>query len=498
MKFTTASFTLMTLGMIPALGIQAREKSEKKNVLFICIDDFRTELGCYGSKRAITPNLDRFAEQATVFTRHYVQVPTSGASRCSMLTGLNPTVRRDIANEAIAYRLTGQPETERPESFVHLLRRNGYYTVGIGKIGHSADGYSYAYGASKSDVPEMPYSWNEFLFDPGLWETGWNAFFGYADGNNRNTLKGQVKPYECAPVGDQGYPDGLTAELAVKKIRELAGTDQPFFLGVGFFKPHLPFNAPEKYWDLYDEAQIPLTKYDFIPDQVNKASLHNSREIKQYKLGDEDATLERPVSAAYARKLVHAYLACVSYVDAQVGKVLQALEDADLAENTVVVIWGDHGWHLGEQRVWGKHTIFEVALNSAFMVRLPEQRKGQICERVVSSTDIYPTLVELCQVETDDPLDGHSLCPLFKKKNTRKWQDVAYSYFNNGVTVRTSRYRLTRYYRKAQPTVELYDYKDDPYEVRNIAAERPDLVKELMPWLEKGDTGLFQAKENGK
>lgn len=178
-----------------------------------------------------------------------------------MLTGLNPTVRRDIANEAIAYRLTGQPETERPESFVHLLRRNGYYTVGIGKIGHSADGYSYAYGAPKSDVPEMPYSWNEFLFDPGQWETGWNAFFGYADGNNRNTLKGQVKPYECAPVGDQGYPDGLTAELAVKKIRELAGTDQPFFLGVGFFKPHLPFNAPEKYWDLYDEAQIPLTKY---------------------------------------------------------------------------------------------------------------------------------------------------------------------------------------------------------------------------------------------
>lgn len=157
-------------------------------------------------------------------------------------------------------------------------------------------------------------------------------------------------------------------------------------------------------------------------DQVNKASLHNSHEIKQYKLGDEDATLERPVSAAYARKLVHAYLACVSYVDAQVGKVLQALEDADLAENTVVVIWGDHGWHLGEQRVWGKHTIFEVALNSAFMVRLPEQRKGQICERVVSSTDIYPTLVELCQVETDDPLDGHSLCPLFKKKNTRKWR----------------------------------------------------------------------------
>lgn len=494
MKGIGNHIAILTLGLLPSLGVQAREKGEK-NVLFIFIDDLRPELGCYGSERAITPNLDRFAEQATVFTRHYVQVPTSGASRCSMLTGMNPVVPGDVSNEAIARRLTGKTETERPESFVHLLRRNGFHTVGIGKVGHSVDGYSYAYGESKSDILEMPYSWDEFLFDSGHWQTGWNAFFGYADGNNRNALQGQVKPYECGKVDDRGYPDGLTADLAVKKIQELANADEPFFLGVGFFKPHLPFNAPEKYWDLYDETQIPLTKYDFIPEQVNKAGLHNSHELKQYKLGDEDATLDHPVSPAYARKLVHAYLACVSYVDAQVGKVLRALEDAGMAEHTMVVVWGDHGWHLGEQCVWGKHTIFEVALNSVLMIRLPEESQGQICDRVVSSTDIYPTLADWCQIEMDYAVDGQSLIPLLKNRNDHNWKNVAYSYFKNGVTVRTPRYRLTRYNRKAEPTIELYDYKNDPYETRNIAVERPDVVKKLMPLLKKGDTGIFNTNE---
>lgn len=489
-----APVLLMSSGLLePWTLVRAAGDLPRKNVLFICVDDFRTELGCYGSKRALTPNLDRFAQTSTVFTHHYVQVPTSGASRCSMLTGSYPRSRKDITNEAIAWRLTGKPEAAQPENFVHLLRKNGYHTVGIGKIGHSADGYSYAYGSPKSDIPEMPYSWDEFLFNPGAWETGWNAFFGYAGGTSRIQQKGMVKPYECAKVGDEGYPDGLTAELAVEKLKELAGSEQPFFLGVGFFKPHLPFNAPEKYWDLYDEPSIPLTEYGDIPLNVNRASLHNSLEIKQYKLGDEDATLDRPVSEAYARKLVHGYLACVSYVDAQIGKVLDALEASGLAENTVVVIWGDHGWHLGEQRMWGKHTVFEVALNSAFMVRLPGV-KGKFTDRVVSSVDIYPTVADLCDVPLSGKVDGVSLRPLIVKKRNKQWKDVAYSYFNNGVSVRTSRYRLTKYYRKAEPVVELYDYRNDPYETENIAGKYPGIVAELMPLLEAGDTGLFRKK----
>ena len=180
-------------------------------------------------------------------------------------------------------------------------------------------------------------------------------------------------------------------------------------------------------------------------------------------------------------------------MDAQIGKVLDALEANGLAENTVVVIWGDHGWHLGEQRVWGKHTVFEVALNSAFMVRMPGV-KGKISDRVVSSVDIYPTIADLCDVPLEGSMDGVSLRPLIEKKRNKQWQDLAYSYFNNGVSLRTSRYRLTKYYRKATPVVELYDYRKDPYETENIAEKHPDILTELMPLLEAGDTGLFQKK----
>ncbi len=206
---------------------------------------------------------------------------------------------------------------------------------------------------------ELPNSWNEMLFEPGKWGTGWNAFFGYADGTNRNELKGETKPYEGADVNDESYPDGLTANLAIKKLKELAVKDQPFFLGVGFFKPHLPFNAPKKYWDLYDESKIPLTPSPDIPNNVNPASLHASGEFNGYKLGEEKAALSKPLSDAYARKLKHAYYAGVSYIDAQVGKVFNELKQLGLDKNTIIVVWGDHGWHLGDDRVWGKHTIAE-------------------------------------------------------------------------------------------------------------------------------------------
>ena len=194
-----------------------------------------------------------------------------------------------------------------------------------------------------------------------------------------------------------------------------------------------------------------------------------------------------------ARELVHGYYACISYIDAQIGKIVEALEKSGCLNNTIIVLWGDHGWHLGEQRVWGKHTVFEVALNSAFMVRMPGV-KGKISDRVVSSVDIYPTIADLCDVPLEGSMDGMSLRPLIEKKRNKQWQDLAYSYFNNGVSLRTSRYRLTKYYRKATPVVELYDYRKDPYETENIAGKHPDILTELMPLLEAGDTGLFQKK----
>ncbi|NDP21142.1 MAG: sulfatase-like hydrolase/transferase [Paludibacter sp.] len=283
----------------------------KPNVLFICIDDLRPELRCYGNKYIHSPNIDKLAQAGALFQNHFVQVPTSGASRGSMLTGMLPTNASQLSNEVIRNFISSQPETEQPESFIHQLKRNGYHTVGIGKISHSADGFLYDYTGEISSVRELPYSWNEVVFDYGKWGTGWNAFFGYADGSSRQSKNNQVKPYEMADVEDTGYPDGLTAQLAVNQLSELAQRNEPFFLGVGFFKPHLPFNAPKKYWDLYDREDIPLSECPFIPENVHLISLHDSPEIKSYELTDEKPSLKAKVSDEYARTLRHAYFASV-------------------------------------------------------------------------------------------------------------------------------------------------------------------------------------------
>jgi len=463
------------------------------NILFIAVDDLRPELGCYGNEVIHTPHIDRLAEGGTLFTNHFVTVPTCGASRHSLLTGLLPTTRKHISNRASVEFLTNQPEKSVPETFIHHLKRNGYYTVGIGKISHSADGLVYEYEGSPENAPlELPHSWSEMLFDADKWKTGWNAFFGYADGTNRNTLQKEVKPYEAADVEDEGYPDGLTANLAIEKLQELKAKDQPFFLGVGFFKPHLPFNAPKKYWDLYERDEIPLSPAPIIPENINLASLHGSGEFNQYKLGEEKASLSGSVSDAYARKLRHAYYASVSYIDAQVGKVLEQLETLGLAENTIVVLWGDHGWHLGDQRVWGKHTCFDWALRSALIIKHPEMKGGLQSDEIVSTVDIYPTLMEFTNLKMPYEGDGQSLRKLLQNKGLKKWRNTAYSYFRNGVSVRTPRYRFTKYFREEQPTLELYDHENDPHEMINIASTSTRVIERLTPIWAKGNTGLYE------
>lgn len=486
-------YTILLFSMVQLFGFPAdaaAKEPQKPNVLFICIDDLRPELGCYGADYIKSPNIDQLASSGVVFTNQFVQVPTCGASRCSILTGMLPKKTGHLGNDACHKFITGKPETDQPETFIHHLRRNGYYTVGIGKISHSVDGLWYGYNDSVGTLRELPHSWNELAFDAGKWKTGWNSFFGYADGENRQSMKGQVKPYERGLVEDEGYVDGLTANLAVKKLDELAKRKEPFFLGVGFFKPHLPFNAPAKYWDLYDENTIELTPSPDIPLNINNASLHSSGEFNGYRAGEEKASLGKPVSDAYARKIRHAYFAAVSYVDAQVGKVLDELERVGLAENTIVVIWGDHGWHLGDQRVWGKHTIFDRALNSAFIIKLPGQNNGQRVNQVVSAVDIYPTVVDLCGLKMPMKTDGKSLLPLLNNPKAH-WDNVSYSYFINGISMRTERYRLTKYFRKEEPILELYDHQTDPNETINIAAAHPDLVESLLPIWEKGNTGLY-------
>ncbi|MGB2905948.1 MAG: sulfatase [Candidatus Aminicenantaceae bacterium] len=470
----------------------APSQAEKPNVLFIAVDDLRPELGCYGNDLIKTPNLDKLASEGCVFTHHFAAVPTCGASRYGLLTGLRPRTRVEIGNEAIRHMLSSKPETEIPETFIHLLKQNGYTTIGIGKIGHYPDGLLYGYEEQPGTERELPHSWDEMLFDAGKWGTGWNAFFAYADGSNRQSRSKNVRPYEDAPVNDNGYPDGLTADMAVEKLRELSVQQGPFFLGVGFFKPHLPFNAPQKYWDLYEESDIPVTPSNSLPENVNRASLHPSTELNQYRFGEEKASLDHPVSDKYARKLRHAYFACVSYVDAQIGRILDELDRQGLSHNTIVVIWGDHGWHLGDHLVWGKHTIFERSLKSVLIFKVPESgNRGMLHDQVISTLDIYPTLLDLCGIELPHATDGRSFSRLLREGGDNTWENLAYSYFRNGISLRTKRYRLTKYFREDMPAIELYDHAQDPFEDHNIAGEFPEIVERLMPLLERGDTGLY-------
>jgi len=237
---------LLALLLLAAAPAGAQRAAGRPNVLFIFIDDLRPDLGCYGNTQVHSPHIDSLARSATVFRNQYAVVPTCGASRYSLLTGRYPRNRAALANEAAERLLPARPG-DTAATFIEQLRRNGYYTVGIGKISHSADGYVYGYTSQKSDRPELPGAWDEMLLNPGRWQTGWNAFFAYADGTSRQGRQGMVKPCEAGEGGDTAYPDGLTANLAVQKVEELARRQQPFFLGVGFFKPHLPFNAPRQY-----------------------------------------------------------------------------------------------------------------------------------------------------------------------------------------------------------------------------------------------------------
>ncbi|WP_296704836.1 sulfatase [Algoriphagus sp.] len=466
-------------------------QTKKPNILFIAVDDLRSELGHFGNTQIQTPNLDQLASKAVSFTNHFVHVPTCGASRAALLTGMRPRRSAELSNLIMQNEFPKKAENEIPETFIHHLKRNGYHTVGIGKISHSADGYVYEYEEEVSDQRELPYSWDELLFDAGKWKTGWNAFFAYADGENRQSMNKQVKPYEAGEVDDLGYPDGLTTQLAISKLKELKGQDQPFFLGVGLFKPHLPFTSPKKYWDLYDEESIPVALNPTKPKNVSESSLLPSGEFNQYALGEEHPDLEKVASEAYAKKIKHAYFAAASYSDAQIGLILDELKALNLEENTIVIIWGDHGWHLGEQQVWGKHTLFENALKSALIIKIPgTEQKSRLEKSIVESVDIYPTLLELAGIESPYQLDGESLVSLIEQKENPANQ-TAFSYFKNGITVRNERYRLTKYFRNQEPTIELYDHQNDPLETINIAADNPELVKSLMPLLEKGNTGLY-------
>lgn len=454
--------------------------SERPNVLFIAIDDLRTELGCYGLDYAQSPNLDRLAAQGILFTNHFVQAPSCGPSRYALLTGRSPHRSGVTANNNALFRgpaALSQQATDGAQSMPELFRRSGYRTVLIGKISHTPDGQVWAYNGDGDGRPELPHAWDECATPYGPWRRGWGAFFAYSGGRHREDGHGHRDLMDFSAQRDADLPDGLMAQRAIEKLNELAGRDEPFFMGLGFYKPHLPFVATRGDWEAALKMDVPPPPH---PDRPTSSYWHRSGEFFGYRSG-----FATPVNTADQITARRAYLACVRFVDRQVGAVLDELDRLGMAENTIVVVWGDHGWHLGDSAIWGKHSPHDRALKSTLMIRAPGVTKpGRVSSALVESIDLYPTLIDLCQPSvraTQWPLDGRSLRPILTD-DVESVREGAISYWRRAVSVRTLRHRLiVRAGEEGGATdVELYDISESPDPLRNLAKDEPELVQQLL------------------
>lgn len=481
-RFMLPILILLVVACLPASATAAEPTAP--NVLFIAIDDLRPELGCYGCDHVDSPHLDRLADQGMLFTNHFVQVATCGASRYALLTGRSPASSGAMRNQAMYEGPAALQAVQQPgaQSLPELFRRNGYHTTLIGKISHTADGRVYAYNGDGDGRDEMPLAWTEKRTPLGDWQRGWGIFFAYPEGHHREDGSGLRQLMDFTVDNDADLPDGQMADAAISRLGELADSDQPFFLGLGFFKPHLPFVAPREDWEFFSDRNIPTPTH---PDRPDSAHWHRSGEFYKY---DSELAPTNPLSPADARTARRAYLACVRYVDRQVGRVLAALDSSGLADNTVVVVWGDHGWHLGESALWGKHTPYERANKSTLLIRAPGvTQPGKRCDALVETIDLYPTLMELTALsftETHWPLDGTSLVPLLDGSATEV-KPVSLSYWRKAITVRSPTHRLIVGRDRAGNPVapELYDIRASADPAQNIASANPRLVRELQQHL---------------
>jgi iduronate 2-sulfatase len=524
---------ILLAAMVGLLGVilhfdNSGTAGERPNVLFIAIDDLRPELGCYGSEVAVTPHLDQLAAGGLLFNRAYCQQAICRPSRASLMTGTRPETTGLYHNYVSLREL--QPDIlTLPQ---HLIA-HGYETAYVGKVFHQGDTDE----AKSWSRPAANWLGPELLKPKGPYRLPANVklkndnfkemFAKYGEAARRGLASGPA--YEMADVQDHQYIDGFNTLLAIKTMKQLSRGEKPFFLAMGYHLPHLNWCAPKKYWDLYAPDQIPLELDGQLPDQGASMGLHASFELRTRS----NIPKQGEIPPHLARTLKHAYLASTSYVDAQIGLLLEALEVQGLRDNTIIVVWGDHGWHLGEMGVWGKATNYEIATRVPLLVWTPNMKaRGAKSNALVELVDIFPTLCELADLPRPQQLEGRSFVPLLDDPN-RPWKDAAFSQYPNpalrewaanplslgmretwfgpliseverriidqqgdkwnrelfeqhlmGYTMRTDRYRLVLWRDQRHPDsdpidVELFDHQTDPREAKNIADQNPELVQEL-------------------
>ena len=513
----------------------------KPNVLFIAIDDLRPELGCYGSPIAQSPHLDELAKEGMCFDRAYCQQAICSPSRASLMTGARPDQIGVIENTAYFRELNPEVVT-LPQHFIS----QGYEAVYCGKIYHGRmtdDRHSWsrkaAYDQCSVERTHLPGGY-ALVENQKLWASNKEKMLArYGQQGSGGLIHGPA--YESAEVPDHAYSDGYSTQLAIATLRDHLEKKpkQPLFLALGFKKPHLNFVAPKKYWDLYDREKIKLSQQSGAPIAGAATGLHASFELRTR----HGIPKKGPIGPELAQTLLHGYYACVSYVDAQIGLMLEALEEAGVRDDTVIVVWGDHGWHLGDMGIWGKATNYEIATRVPLIVWTPNmQARGQHSKALVELVDIYPTLCELTNLPVPEHLAGESFASLLddpkeegkeyavsqfpnpalrewaanplspgmretffgplieaveeriKRQQGKLWDRELFENHLMGYSLRTNRHRLVAWldYRNvhAEPLFwELYDHAKDPKESQNIAKKFPDKTQALLTRLRKTGIG---------
>ena len=435
--------------------LQAQEK-KPKNVLFIIVDDLRPVLPTYGADQIVAPNITAFSENAVQFNNTFVNIPTCGASRASILTGIRPS-----RNYFMKYTTSISNDMPDAITFPGLLKNNGYTTISNGKISHNRD--------------DMAHTWSEIWRPKGKFNNQ-----DYVDPKSSEALEKEglagVYPFERLDVADASYKDGKIANKAVKDLKKLKKSGKPFLLAVGFLKPHLPFNAPSKYWDYYDDEYIQLPVNNTFPENGPK-SAGNWYEMVKYKgipkINGDDAknAASFTLKEDFAKQLIHGYYACVSYTDAQIGKVLDTLDELGLSDDTIVVLTSDHGFSLMEHNRWSKHNLFNVENRVPLMIRVPGLTQKAQSQSYVELIDLYPTIAELVGFETPERVEGTSLVKNLKDPSLIS-KTVGYSRIWNGDMVVSPNYLYAEWRRNEEGNVYdnmLYDLKADSLEMYNIA-----------------------------
>lgn len=505
------TITLFALFIFSACNTADRMK-ERPNVLFISIDDLRPDIGVYGNPYIKTPHIDNFAAQGITFRNTYCQAAVCAPSRASLMTGVRPD-SNEVWHLGDKFREINPDIITMPQHFSKF----NYYTVCIGKIFHN-----YMPDSISWDEPDLRPS--RYLRPEWLKRDGETFYLNsetqrkqkikrdsiialrpnyYADGWNNGPA------WEMEDVHDTMYFDGAQTELAINTLNRLSKANQPFYLALGYFRPHLPFAAPKKYWDIYNRDSIPLAGNSFVPEDSPVMSMNSMYELRGY---DGFSHLRHPtqntIGVDTARILKHGYYASVSYVDAQIGRLIQHLKDLDIYDNTIIIIWGDHGWKLGEHNSWCKQTNYNIDIHVPMIIYSPDQKKrGKQTFAITELVDIFPSLCEMCGIEVPDYLEGTSFVPLLDDPD-KEWKTAAFSQFHRrpritpdgnrymGYSIKTKKYHYIEWYYWDNKTKqkgdyvsnELYNNETDPHENKNIAGDKENkaITEELSDQLARG------------